>query len=203
MHIGRSGAALIAWTSAGGHAAHPDDSAAIAVSRHPEALIAGRMLARTLLAELTGLHADTVRLESDCPDCGLPHGKPRGVGAAARAHVSISHAGGHTFAVAALDHAVGIDAEPADASADRLAAIDAVAGASTDPLRHWTRVEAVLKADGRGLRVDPRSVEVDGDTATLEGRQFDLTAVEVDGFVVSVARACEAALVPGARTATL
>ena len=32
------------------------------------------------------------------------------------------------------------------------------AGAERDVLQRWTRVEAVLKADGRGLRVDPREV---------------------------------------------
>ena len=28
----------------------------------------------------------------------------------------------------------------------------------SDPLQHWTRIEAVLKADGRGLRIDPAAI---------------------------------------------
>ena len=188
MHTRRWGDALIAWTPRNDLPLHPDSHST------------GRMLARTLVAELTGLDADTIRLESPCPDCGLPHGKPRVVGAAARARVSVSHAGPLTLAIAALDHEVGIDAEQAGASAERLAAIEAVAGASIDPLRHWTRVEAVLKADGRGLRVDPREVSITSDTATLGEHTYALEAIDIEGFVVSVARDAEAIRQQEART---
>ncbi|MFM9878671.1 MAG: hypothetical protein ACKVOG_12615, partial [Rhodoglobus sp.] len=88
---------------------------------------------------------------------------------------------------------VGLDVELAAGNPVRLAAIEDVAGASPDPLRHWTRIEAVLKADGRGLRVDPREVSVTNDTAQLGDDQYLLFAPQLEpGWVVSVAVAAEA-----------
>ena len=180
---------LIAWSVDGEVAAHPDERAAASHSRHRHAFETARMLLRRLIAELAAVDPAAVEFDSACPDCGLPHGKPR-VAAPAAAHgihLSVSHAGALTVVAAAPGHAVGVDAEPADASVERLAAIDEVAGPSSDALKHWTRVEAVLKADGRGLRVDPRQVRVTGQRAMLESASYRLDSVDIGGFVVSVA----------------
>ncbi|WP_125131419.1 chemotaxis protein CheY [Microbacterium sp. 10M-3C3] len=92
---------------------------------------------------------------SVCSRCGGDHGRPvlRGGGPA----LSIAYAGGYAVvAVAAEASAVGIDAEPErsdDLNLDRV--LRAGAG-----LRDWVRVEAVLKADGRALRIDPGAVRI-------------------------------------------
>ena len=57
-------------------------------------------------------------------------------------------------------------------------------------LREWTRVEAVLKADGRGLRVDPAAVTVTG-RATARG------AAAVDGLAASASTGWDVPGPPG------
>ncbi len=128
--------------------------------------VAGRSLLRAVVAELVGIPVETVAIEARCPDCGGAHGRPRLSAPAALAevvHVSLTHAAGWSFAAASLRGTVGIDAEPRAGDPDRLRAIEQLTGAAatSDPLRHWTRVEAALKADGRGLRVDPAAVSVE------------------------------------------
>jgi 4'-phosphopantetheinyl transferase len=126
----------------------------------------GRPLLRELVAELTGVDAGSVRIEARCPDCGGPHGRPvvMAPDAARRIHVSLSHVGSTLVAAASVDRSVGVDAEPADALADRSRAAsirNALGRTDGDALLLWTAVEAVLKADGRGLRVDPRTVSLE------------------------------------------
>jgi 4'-phosphopantetheinyl transferase len=96
---------------------------------------------------------------------------------------------------------VGIDAELLDGDRERFAAIREVTGRSTasardglDALRLWTTIEAVLKADGRGLEVDPRRVGIDGpagmtgSTARVDGGpRFALLGIQSEGLVVTVA----------------
>ena len=83
-----------------------------------------------------------------------------------RLHVSLSHCVGATVAAASWGSAVGVDVEREGHSPERLDAIETLTGQRS--LRHWTRVEAVLKADGRGLRVDPDHVRVLVDGVRLE-----------------------------------
>lgn len=144
------------------------------------------MLLRTLLAELTGSDPATIEISQQCPDCGGAHGKPE-VLAPAGFHASVAHcAEGTVVAISSVP--VGVDVELRAGRDDREWAINQVAGVSADPLRHWTRIEAVLKADGRGLRVDPRSVAVTADEATLNSRSYQLRGPDLEaGWVVSVA----------------
>jgi 4'-phosphopantetheinyl transferase len=111
------------------------------------------------------------RLSNPCPRCGGAHGPLRVEGVAAVA--SAGYAGGYAVvAVAPRSAASGIgvdvevDAPRATAGLDRVLA----PGAS---VRAWVRVEAALKADGRGLRVDPAAVRVEaganGWTARIDG----------------------------------
>lgn len=109
-------------------------------------------LARLMLADL-----GVPEVTQKCRDCGGPHGQPT----APNCFVSIAHAAG-AVVVARSHRPVGIDVE----------------GANADPL--WTRTEAVLKADGRGLRVDPDDVEWRGDRARVEGRGIHYRVIDLD-----------------------
>ena len=157
------------------------EASRFASDREPEHFLAGRMLLRELAAELSGLPLESIAVTAACPDCGREHGQPRVDGV----FVSLSHAGAVTVAAASAEARVGIDIESRDAPPERLAAIRDVAGG--DDLAHWTRVEAVLKADGRGLRVDPRAVGIRGDEATLDGGSYKLTDASDEDYVVTVA----------------
>jgi 4'-phosphopantetheinyl transferase len=104
-------------------------------------------------------------IDNPCPRCGGPHGPVRIQGA--RAVASVTYAGGRAVvavcegADAAGVAAVGIDAEPVADERRDAAGLTGVLGAGEASVRSWTRVEAALKADGRGLRVDPASVTVE------------------------------------------
>lgn len=162
----------------------------------PERFLTGRMLLRELVAELTGADLASITIAATCSDCGREHGQSR-IAGHPEVHVSLSHTGGRTAAAATVGTAIGgtaiggaaigVDIERRDASPTRLAAILKIASGAD--LAHWTRVEAVLKADGRGLRVDPRAVQVIGDLATLEGVGYALTDASDDRHTISVATA--------------
>lgn len=122
--------------------------------------LAGRAAALTAIGRLVGGPAETSTIDARCLECGGPHGRPEVSGTRGEVHVGISHAAGRAFAVASRWR-IGLDAEPLDTSPARLAAIRALTrGRGGGPLARWTAIEAVLKADGRGLRVDPREVLV-------------------------------------------
>jgi len=168
----------------------PAEASRLESERHPERFLTGRMLLREVAAELTGRPLPLITIAAACPDCGREHGQPRiqhPVGAAMNGlFVSLSHASDVTVAAASASP-VGVDIEPRDVSLDRLAAIRDVAGGND--LTHWTRVEAVLKADGRGLRVDPRAVSIQGEEATIGGRRHRLTAIADGVHIGTVANA--------------
>lgn len=146
-----------------------------------------------------GVDAAGVSLHAHCPHCGGPHGAPTIDGAPLVA--SLSHGRGISVAVLAdscVVAAVGIDSEPDTSSLERRAAIATLTGAAPAyALRHWTRIEAVLKADGRGLRVDPESVRMSAPrhpladaSAMIAGNAhvydvFDVAALP--GYLTSVA----------------
>ena len=130
-----------------------------------------------------------------CARCGGSHGRPRVEDIAAE--ISVAYAGRRAYAASVpRSHAVslGIDAEEGD---DRSpAGVERMRPATT--LRDWTRIEAALKADGRGLAVDPALVRIDGGpdawTATLPGRPTPIVGRDVPGppgVVLSVAIAPE------------
>jgi len=145
--------------------------------------LAGR--AALLRAAAAAGEPDVV-IEALCPDCGASHGRPRATGASHPLHLALSHAAGSAFAVAARVP-VGIDAEPLDTPELRRAAVDALAPGRGDALRRWTAIEAVLKADGRGLRLAPDAVLVQGGHAVLRDRRYRLRTTTADGCLVTVA----------------
>lgn len=131
-----------------------------------------------------------VTIDATCPDCGRAHGRPRVPGEGAL-HLALSHAAGAAFAVAA-SAPVGIDAEALDTDADRLREAASLLarpiGRPQAALRAWTVVEAVLKADGRGLRVDPARVRLGPRIAMLDGSLYRLSSRRRAGCRVAVAR---------------
>ena len=162
----------------------PAERERYAAEARPREFLAGRALLRGLAGELLGIAADEVALSATCADCGGPHGAPVIAGTDLR--VSLSHADGLAVAVARRGAAVGVDVERSVLPAERLAAIGTLTGRAS--VRHWTRVEAVLKADGRGLRVDPSLVVIDTEVASLGGDRYVLhDAALPEGYTGSIA----------------
>ncbi|MGW6282351.1 4'-phosphopantetheinyl transferase family protein [Kribbella sp. NPDC055071] len=128
----------------------------------------GVTMVRRLLAARFSLRPATVRLDRTCPDCGKPHGKVSTDGV----ELSITHSG-DLVGVALADVPVGIDVEKIDPALD-VAALARVVLAPNEVqdlsrydglnkirafTTYWTRKEAVVKATGKGLRTDLRTVD--------------------------------------------
>ncbi|MEZ0492059.1 4'-phosphopantetheinyl transferase superfamily protein [Kineococcus sp. TBRC 1896] len=147
-----------------------------------------RLTAAVLLHEvagrLCGLHPGDVRLVRVCPACGPgDHGRPTVLGDRT-VHLSSTHSGQVVAALGAVGARVGVDAEPLGrtefpgfddialhpAERRRLAGVD-VQERSWWRTRQWTRKEALFKALGTGLTLDPRGVDVrDDGTLAWVGR---------------------------------
>lgn len=158
----------------------------------------GRSLLVRLIDELAP-GADAA-LETRCAVCGhADHGPPRPV--SAPVVVSVSYADPLVIAAAVRREdacAVGVDVEQARAGAlDELAPLFAPAG--PPDIASWTLIEAALKADGRGIRVEPSAVRLaaaptptllpDARLAHLPGRADPLEVAPVagpDGYALSV-----------------
>lgn len=149
-----------------------------------EGFLGGRLLVRTLLGELTGTAPGEVYLRAPCVDCSRQHG--RVTAPTTPFHLSVTHSES-AVVIAASDVPIGIDTEH-DPSPEALAAIGVVAGETS--ISRWTRVEAVLKVDGRGLTVDPHRVMIQDDLGWVDDRpeRYELREVELaPGILVSVA----------------
>ena len=145
-------------------------------SRHRLVVAYGALPAQPLLrAEAARFHRVSpahIVLVRECPLCGSDaHGRPHLLATAAVRHpayVSLARAG--DLSVVAITDAgpVGVDVE-ADGAADFAGFEDVAAhpGERATPLadrtRVWVRKEALLKAYGLGLAVDPSEVWLDND----------------------------------------
>lgn len=145
--------------------------------------VVGRAAIRMLASEMLdgALSPSEIVVSAHCAVCGGPHGRPEAELRSAkgrRISLSIAHCASGVAVAAMWRGIVGIDVEPADATTAALAAVSSLippaarpAGRNWEPVQHWTRVEAALKADGRGLTLDPAEVRIaSGDgaiTATL------------------------------------
>jgi 4'-phosphopantetheinyl transferase len=132
-----------------------------------EQFVAGRALlrraVRLLLPETEG-----AKFSALCEACGGAHGTPRVIGAdAPRIVLSLSHTEGLTIAAATDRYeALGVDVEAADVGPSGTAHRGlSLLREPAATLADWARVEAVLKADGRGLLVDPAAVRIAEDDA--------------------------------------
>lgn len=136
-----------------------------------------RPVSRALLAALL----PGLPVQQRCARCGADdHGRLRVGGGTAVA--SVSYAGPWAVAAtapAAFASAIGIDAVMAGA-----AGLERVLPPPSDS-GMWARLEAVVKADGRGLRVDPARVRVEGETdawtAWIDGGDRGLRGWDVVG----------------------
>lgn len=158
------------------------DRAARRADPHP--FVTAHALLRRLVADETGADPRQLAFEKRCATCGTDrHGKPHVVGMR-DVFVSVSY--GEHLAVAALTRLgeVGIDVEDlesADFDGFGSVTLDASEVAALADLHDeallaaraqiWSRKEAILKATGHGLVVDPSQVVVsapDAPAALLE-----------------------------------
>jgi 4'-phosphopantetheinyl transferase len=146
------------------------------VAHRRDTFLTGRWMLRRLVSQLTGVAPAEVPLTAACPDWGAEHGRPHLPGS--RLHLSLTHGANVVVAAASWDKTVGVDVEPLVQPSGALAAIGALTGDAS--LRRWTRVEAVLKADGRGLRVDPARVVFEGDIGRVVDAPERYRVSEVD-----------------------
>ncbi|MGB7962471.1 MAG: hypothetical protein WCF12_05865 [Propionicimonas sp.] len=148
-----------------------------------QAFRAGRALLTRLVEPLAPPASRWQVTTGPCQHCGQPHGPVTVLGVAVR--VSVSYSTGIVVAAAASASEVGrlgVDVEVDRPDPVRDAHLRGLLGDSPEPaLRRWCRVEAVLKADGRGLRVDPGTV-------TLPDPRFEVRdAAGPPGFLISLA----------------
>jgi 4'-phosphopantetheinyl transferase len=131
--------------------------------------LTGRVLAKTVVADLLGVAATAVRLDASCPDCDKQHGRPRVPGA--ELALSISHSGERIGLAVTPGPDVGLDVEAGRHHTEdslisyvlndtELAALDRLEPSARGDafLTYWTRKEAAMKATGRGLRIPLRSL---------------------------------------------
>jgi 4'-phosphopantetheinyl transferase len=129
---------------------------------------AGRALVRLALAERVGVAPGELVFDTWCELHASPHGKPRLVEPEAELDFSLSRAGARLLlAIASVPVGVDVERRDRDVEADvaRIAFADDERAELEDAdhdafLACWTRKEAVLKALGHGLAVDPKSVSV-------------------------------------------
>lgn len=170
-------------------------------------------LLRAVVADRADARPGEVEVQHRCRTCGATdHGRPLVVVAGRPGpQVSLARAGRLSI-VAVADREVGIDLEravvPAPSEPPRLEAVvlserergplaGAPDGRTAAVLRAWVRKEAVLKALGHGLVVDPRLVELstEGPRPKLvgwggPGRRPQIRLLDIDagpGLVAAVA----------------
>ena len=143
---------------------------------------AGRWAGETLLRRALGVSPEELRRGE--------HGKPELPGGV---KISLSHHSGRYAVLAVSDTEVGVDMEPVT---DRKPIIprrfllpDELEwlGEAPSPERFarlWTRLEAALKADGRGFDLGNRQFSV-----LEEGRPWYIQTLSHDGHVISCAAA--------------
>ncbi len=136
--------------------------------------VAGRALARRAVAAELGCDPREVGLTARCAICGGAHGKVHVSGAEGDLDLSIAHAHRRVVVAVGRGCAVGVDVERVGPFADL---VDAAAGVldreeraallalAPDArarafFRYWTCKEAVLKATGYGLAIEPAALRV-------------------------------------------
>jgi 4'-phosphopantetheinyl transferase len=141
----------------------------------PARTAVGRDALRALAAELVGADPADVTVRARCATCGGPHGRPvlGGSRDLDALHASVAHAGAAVVVAVSAGGPVGIDAEPRGREAP-----------PGTTLEEWVRIEAVLKADGRGLRIDPSCVrfadDAHGSVAWIDGEPARYRVADVE-----------------------
>jgi 4'-phosphopantetheinyl transferase len=159
---------------------------------HLRRFIAGRLLIHSQVAQLFPHAIGWTISAAPCRRCGNPHAGVQLEGVPASASVSyaldlVVVAVAPTSQVTRL----GVDVESSIADNRRVEELRRMIGTSTEPiLRRWTRVQAVLKADGRGLLIDPGAVHLRRGGAWIAGQSTSYVVAEVPGppgFLISLA----------------
>ena len=129
-------------------------------------------LLRDEAARFHQVPASLVVVTHECARCGSgAHGRPVLLATAALrrpAYVSVARAGDLSIVAVTDAGPVGIDVEVEGAAgftgfADVALHVDEDGADAVDPTRVWVRKEALLKAYGLGLSVDPSQVRIDDD----------------------------------------
>lgn len=155
--------------------------------------LAGRALIRTLVIGLGS--GPEVILDSLCSRCGEHHAAPRTPGFV----LSVSHADDLVAAAVARGSApLGVDLERNSAAARVTDLRTMFAFGRAPDLAGWTRIEAAIKADGRGVEIEPSAVRLEPQgpessewSAVLPGRPSPLRVATLPGpddYTLSVAR---------------
>lgn len=120
---------------------------------------------------------------------GAPAGHPAELAVAGGVQASVGYAPGLVVAAVGEVARLGVDVVD-DLPSPRWEDLGRLLRVAPDlAARRWTQVEAVLKADGRGLRVDPEQVLISGCAALVDGPvRYQLRDVEApDPYLISVA----------------
>jgi 4'-phosphopantetheinyl transferase len=153
----------------------------------------------TVLARYTGVDLGPLDLEL------TPQGKPRLPGS--RLRFNLAHSGEVALVAVTRDHDVGVDVERVRPDADRWALVDhaltarerrqlqriAPTARAHAFLSMWARKEALLKAAGVGLGIEPALIELDGDSlvavpqALGTADDWTVMTVPLPGYVAAVA----------------
>jgi phosphopantetheinyl transferase len=124
----------------------------------------GWELVRVALSRILATDPDEFRFTRVCDGCGHPrHGKPRLLGNR-DIDFNLSHAGTLALVAVSLECAVGVDVEIRTRDMEACAAWVASPDERSDPagtVGTWVKKEALLKADGRGLSIAMREVDLD------------------------------------------
>ncbi|HXH34682.1 MAG TPA: 4'-phosphopantetheinyl transferase superfamily protein [Plantibacter sp.] len=167
--------------------------------------LVGRALITRTVSETFGVAESLVIVSARCADCGLEHGRPTVDIGGPTVAASVSHTTTSTAVAISSAPSIGIDLERLDPR--RFAGVEGVvlspaelrrwsALPGTDRLRalaeHWTMKEAIVKALGTGLRMDPATVELPQPTEVVPvevvGRRFVLSRPELaPGLLTAVA----------------
>ena len=181
--------------------------------------LTGRIVAKAAAGSALGIDPATVALDSTCPDCGRPHGKPRVIAppnfSGVLPELSISHSGNLVGVAMTSGQPVGLDVEQErDVEIDGLVRMTLSAAEQTEfaavppPDRdtafftYWSRKEAILKATGRGLAIGMTKLTVT--PWNQAPRILDSQSSEVDTATMRMAqleagsgyRACVAVIAP-------
>lgn len=123
---------------------------------------AAHTLLRLVVGQRTGRSPGALQLTARCRTCGGAHGRPELIGHP-RVQLSLAHAGQRV--AVALGHGAGLGVDVEQVSATGFDGFEQVAlnpaeraGSPAERARTWVRKEALLKATGRGLTVEPSSV---------------------------------------------
>ncbi|XVX19056.1 4'-phosphopantetheinyl transferase family protein [Actinomycetota bacterium] len=146
-----------------------------AVRKRSPLFVVAHALLRTTVGEVLGTDPSSLVFVRRCDVCGgHDHGKPA-IADHPGLHVSLSYAG--SMAVVAVTEAgpIGVDVEEVAATGfdgfpdvtlapEEREAVESLTGTAllTARARTWARKEAVLKATGHGLSIDPPAIQVSG-----------------------------------------